>query len=935
MSKKKVHELAKQLNMNTKNLITELERIGVTVKSHLSSLSEEDMNKIEKSGILHNVQENNSNKPQKNDKTAKNEKAVNPIIIRREIQVVNQDKKEVETKVGKKDDIGVVQRNKKKDFNIISRDRSKQKTQVGSIADLFKKAPATENQKKEEAKQNKQKMNTYDILEKKLNDDAEKEKQNREKSTAKNNKVAERKQFNNSNKNNNQNKNHNNTNQTDRRNNNASNRGQNNFNANMNNNRNKQRKIENDIKNVMSQPFEKEQQKEYMGKVNKEKPLNDENKKVNSRHNRGGNDDFNMGKIKDLQKHKSLSGLFNDSDDGMLDYYDLSNNRRNKKSGKKSKDTNVKRTFEKNKIFELTNITIPEYITVKDLAEAMKKTSSEVIKKLLGLGIMATINQELDFDTAFLIAQEFNITAEKQVVVSDEDILFDDSEDREEDLKPRAPIVVVMGHVDHGKTSLLDAIRSTNVTEKEAGGITQHIGAYMVKVNGRDITFLDTPGHEAFTSMRARGAQVTDIAILVVAADDGIMPQTVEAINHAKAAEVPIIVAINKMDKEGANVQRIKEALTEYELVPEEWGGNTICVPISAKNREGIDDLLEMVLLVADMHDLRANPDKQSKGTVIESRMEKNRGVITTLLVQRGTLNIGDTIVLGNNIGKIRAMTDDKGKKIKAAGPSTPVEIIGLPEVTEGGEIFYEVENEKVAKHLIEQRRAKQREEQLRADNRVTLDDLFNKIKENNIKDLNIIVKADVQGSVEALKDSLIKLSNEEVKVKVIHANVGPVSVSDVTLAKVANAIIIGFNVRPDITAKNMIATDKVDVRLYSVIYDAIDDVKNAMKGMLAPTYEEEVTGTAEVRNTFKVSNVGTIAGCYVLDGKIVRNGLIRLIRDGVVIYSGKIASLKRFKDDVKEAASGYECGIQIEDYNDVKEQDQIECYIMKEVSKE
>ncbi len=929
MGKKKVHELAKELDVNAKDLVNELNKIGVEVKSHLSNLSDEDMKIINSSGILAKMEStktSNSNS-KKATKSQKNDKGINPIIIRREIQVVNQETKEEEKKVEKKEEIGVVTRKNKKDFNIINRDRNRQKTQVGSIADLFKK-PVKEEPKKEEVQNNnKPKMNTYDILEKKLNEK----------------KVQEVKSSNNTNTNNKDNRMHKeNIQKKDNNNGNKTNNSfeKKTFNKNQhqgNNQQNKFRndsrpnKIEKDIKNVMSQPFEKEQQREYNTKVVKTKPVSDEVKKVNARHNRGIDDDINISKIKDLKSHKSLSGLFNDSEDGMLDYYDLSNNRRNRKN-KKNKELN-KRTFEKNKIFELTNIKIPESISVKDLAEAMKKTTSEVIKKLLGLGIMATINQELDFDTAFLVAQEFNITAEKIVVVSDEDILFDDSEDKEEDLKPRAPIVVVMGHVDHGKTSLLDAIRSTNVSQKEAGGITQHIGACMVNINDRDITFLDTPGHEAFTSMRARGAQVTDIAILVVAADDGIMPQTVEAINHAKAANVPIIVAINKMDKEGANVQKIKEALTEYELVPEEWGGSTICVPISAKNHEGIEELLEMVLLVADMNNLRANPNKQSKGTVIESRLDKNRGVITTLLVQRGTLNIGDTIVLGNNIGKIRAMTDDKGRQIKEAGPSTPVEITGLPEVTEGGEIFYEVENEKVAKHLIEQRRIKQREQALKASNRVTLEDLFSKMKENDMKELNIIVKADVQGSIEALKNSLIKLSNEEVKVKVIHANVGAISVSDVTLAKVANAIIIGFNVRPDITAKNMITTDKVDVRLYSVIYDAIEDVKKAMKGMLAPTFEEEVTGTAEVRNTFKVSNVGTIAGCYVLDGKIVRNGMIRLIRDGVVIYTGKIASLKRFKDDVKEAASGYECGIQIEDYNDIKEQDQIECYIMKQIS--
>ena len=562
----------------------------------------------------------------------------------------------------------------------------------------------------------------------------------------------------------------------------------------------------------------------------------------------------------------------------------------------------------------------------------MKVTSSDVIKKLLNLGIMATINNDLDFDTAFLIAQEYGITANKKNIVTDEDILIDETEDREEDLKPRPPVIVVMGHVDHGKTSLLDAIRSTNVIEGESGGITQHIGAYQVKINDRDITFLDTPGHEAFTSMRARGAMITDIAILVVAANDGVMPQTVEAINHAKAANIPIIVAVNKMDLPDANFEKVEQELMKYDLVPEAWGGSTIYVPISAKKHEGIDNLLEMVLLEADILELKANPNKQAKGTVIEAKLDKNRGPVATMLVQRGKLDVGDTIIVGTTIGRIRTMQDYKGKKVKTAGPSTPVEITGLTSVPQSGDIFYEVKDEKTAKHLIEKRKNEEREKELAKNSAVTLDDLFNKIESENLKQLNLIVKADVQGSVEALKQSLEKLSNNEVKVSVIHANVGGVTESDVTLAKVSDAIIIAFNVRPGLIAKSMADKEKVEIKTYSVIYDAINDVEAAMKGMLDPVYKEVVIGTAQVRQTFKVSNVGTIAGAIVTSGKVSRNAGIRVIRDDIVIHDGKLVSLKRFKDDVKEVSNGYECGLQIEKFNDIKVDDILEIYVMEEV---
>lgn len=579
-------------------------------------------------------------------------------------------------------------------------------------------------------------------------------------------------------------------------------------------------------------------------------------------------------------------------------------------------------------------VSVPEAVTVGELAERMNKPAAELIKRLMLLGTMATINDILDFDTASLVADDLGVKLEQEVIVTQEDILFNDVEDAEEDLKPRPPVVVVMGHVDHGKTSLLDSIRNTSVTAGEAGGITQHIGAYSVNVNGRTITFLDTPGHEAFTAMRMRGAQVTDIAILVVAADDGIMPQTVEAINHAKAAGVTTIVAINKMDKAEANPDRVKQELVEYELIPEDWGGDTICVPISALRGDGIDELLEMILLVADMKELKANPDRNAKGTVVESYLDKGRGPVATVLVQNGTLHVGDFIVAGTAFGRIRAMLDYKGKKIKSATPSTPVEILGLSETPDGGDVFYVVENERMAKAVVAARKQKIKDEQAISRQSVSLDDLFNQINEGNIQDLNIIIKADVQGSVEAVKQSLVKLSNDEVRVNVIHGAVGAVNESDVMLASASNAIIVGFNVRPTPGALESAHDKDVDVRLYRVIYQAIEEIEAAMKGMLAPEYREVVTGNAEVRQTFKVSGIGTIAGCYVKNGKINRNSGVRIVRDGIVIYEGDLSSLKRFKDDVKEVAEGFECGMSFEKFNDIKEGDIIEAFIMEEIER-
>ena len=580
-----------------------------------------------------------------------------------------------------------------------------------------------------------------------------------------------------------------------------------------------------------------------------------------------------------------------------------------------------------------TSVTLPEEMMVSDLASALKVTSGEIVKRLMMLGMMVTVNQTIDYDTAAIVAEEMGIAATKEVVVTIEEKLFDEEEDNEDNLVPRAPVVCVMGHVDHGKTSILDAIRHTNVTTGEAGGITQHIGAYRVKINGQDITFLDTPGHEAFTAMRARGAQATDIAILVVAADDGIMPQTVEAINHAKAAGIDIIVAINKMDKPTANPDNVKQELTKYELVPEEWGGDVICVPVSALTGMGIDDLLENVLLVAEVKELKANPNRRAKGIVIEAKLDKGRGPVATVLVQSGTLRNGDIVIAGTSVGRVRAMTDHKGKPVKAATPSVPVEIIGLAEVPSSGDEFNAVEDERMARTLADQRREKAKEEVFKANARANLNDLFAQISEG-AKELNVIVKADVDGSVEAVRQSLEKISNEEVKVRVIHAATGGIREGDVMLAAASNAIIVGFNVRPDKGAIDSAERQSVEIRTYRVIYDCINEITDAMKGMLAPEYRENLLGHAEVRQTIHVPNVGTIAGSYVQDGKVTRAAMIRVVRDGIVIFEDKISSLKRFKDDVRDVAQGYECGIGLDRFNDIKVGDILEAYVMEEIKR-
>ena len=959
MGKTKVHEIAKKLGLNSKDVLEKAQELGMDVKSHLSVLEDDDAKKLEED--LRKTKKEGSEKEKNN--------ASGPVIIRRQVIMENEREKEEkkQTHTAPKKGVGFVENERKKDYNIVYRNRP---TKPMTVSELFGKPKVQETKKevvqnteiKSEVNNDNNEVKTKNIP-KEVKSEVTTNVTQTQKPQVNNrdnkpfNKDGNR-PFNRDDRNGfNQNRpyyregnSYNNQNRPYNRENNGYNNQNRPFNRdgrnnNYNNNQNRpfnnrfggrrpldERGVEKNIKNIMSADVgEKENVRDYASKaIDKQKNNNkyDENKntKKASKSRKNNYDDYSSHKLKDLKQEDRLSNMFTEG--SILDYYDLSTSRG--KRSKKRIDNNEERN--KQKIFQLTEITIPENISVKDLSTELKKTSGEIIKKLLSYGIMATINNEVDFDTAFLIAQEFGVTAVKKEVVSDEDKLFDESEDREEDLESRPPVVVVMGHVDHGKTSLLDAVRQTNVIEGEAGGITQAIGAYKVKINDREITFLDTPGHEAFTAMRARGAQITDIAILVVAANDGVMPQTVEAINHAKAADIPIIVAINKIDVEGSNPQKVKQDLMEYGLVAEEWGGDTIFVEISAKKKINIDGLLEMVLLVADMKELKANPNKQAKGVVIEAKLDKTKGPVATVLVQRGTLDAGDTIIVGSTIGRIRTMTDEKGKKIKKAGPSTPVEITGFASVPEAGETFYEVKDEKTAKHLIETRKRKEREKALGANARVTLDDLFGQIEKGNLKQLNLIVKADVQGSVEAVKSALEKLSNDEVQVKVIHANVGAVTESDVTLADVSNAIIIAFNVRPEPLAKDKAEKAEVEIKTYSVIYNAIEDVEAAMKGLLDPVYKEVVIGTAEVRQIFKISNVGTIAGCYVTSGKVARNAGVRVIRDNVVIHEGKLISLKRMKDDAKEVNHGFECGIQIENFNDLQEMDVIEAFVMEQI---
>ncbi len=1007
MGKIKMYDIAKELGLTSKEVMEIATKLKINVKSHLSTVSEEDAKRI-KSNAKTNTSKKDENKKINNDKQ---EKGDSPVIIRREVIITDENKKpkeQIKKEEKKSNNVGFIERKQNKDFNIVYRNKPSKPMTVDELfglkkdtkkeakkeeqsvqkleekvkedkmdVEMKKEENMTKNEQKIEKSKKKEMVETKKIEKKsKYNQNRNNNKEFRQnnkdnRNNMQNGNFENRNRFN-SERNNNRNFDRNNNGRNFEKNginrnfdrNQQNNNGNRNFDRNNNkfgnknggnngryDNRNKQgvnqrfggnrpldeKGIEKNIKDIMSvETIEKEPAREYNKAIDKQKVNNKfddnrTNKKSNKSRKNNQNGEINEHKLKGLRRAESLSNMFEDQEGGMLDYYDLTTQRGKKGKKKLSKDEENRN---KQKIFKLEEITIPETITVKDFAAELKKTTAEIIKKLLGYGVMATINNEIDFDTATLIADEFGVKVNKKETITEEDILFDESEDKEEDLVTRPPVVVVMGHVDHGKTSLLDAVKKTNVIEGEAGGITQHIGAYKVKINDREITFLDTPGHEAFTAMRARGAQITDIAILVVAANDGVMPQTVEAINHAKSAGIPLIVAINKIDLPDANLDRVKQELMSYELVPEEWGGDTIFVPISAKQHINIDQLLEMVLLEADVLELKANPNKQAKGVVIEARLDKNKGAIASMLVQRGTLDVGDTIVVGSSIGRIRSMTDEKGKKVKKAGPSTPVEIMGLTEVPQAGDTFYEVEDEKTAKHLIEKRKRIEREKAINATTKVTLDNLFSQMEEGNLKVLNLIVKADVQGSVEAIKQSMEKLSNEEVRVKVIHAAVGAVTETDVTLAKVSNAIIISFNVRPTPTAKDMAEKEEIEIKQYSVIYQAIDDVEAAMKGMLAPKFEEKIIGNAEIRQTFKISNVGTIGGAYVLDGKLERNAGVRVLRDNVVIHDGKLASLKRFKDDAKEVSKGFECGIQIEKYNEIKEGDILEAYILEEIKR-
>ena len=956
MGKIKVHELAKELNLSNNELLDSLKKLSIEVKSHLSSLEDAQVelvrSKLKKSKAKKEVEKKDDLKEQPKEQMhiiRRNVKVINTSgYIKKHKTVVDPAKGEVKQNKenrSNKEQLGVVMPRQKKrpknNFNKANRNQNVVITRNGKLVEPVKKEVASE-ETSDIAKQVNVNVNINEVKEQSMRDNNKSSNNNRNYND-KNNGNGSRGQNNNYqnrqnkdkkfDKNNdkgfNKNQRNNFSKDKSQRNNNNNFQSRNNNNNNFKNNTSYQvnKFIKQNASNIVDT---KEKDKDKYSNISIDKKKYNENRNSEARKEK-------LDKNKLREKHSrvatsKLRGMEIDSNSGMLDLYERDSDTSRKSGAKKKKDK--KQKLNQTKIIPMTEVKLPEVMTVKEFAEKIKKQASEVIKKLFALGIMATQNQDIDFDTAYLIASEFGITAEKEVVVTEEDILFDDSEDDEKDLMPRPPIVVVMGHVDHGKTSLLDRLRSANVVQGEAGGITQHIGAYKVKLQEKEICFLDTPGHEAFTAMRARGAQVTDIAIIVVAADDGIKPQTIEAIDHAKAAGVSIIVAINKIDKPTADVERVKRELLEVGLVPEEWGGDTICVPISALTGEGIDNLLEMVLLVAEMKNLRANPNKQAKGTVLEARLDKTKGIIVSLLVQRGELNVSDTIVIGDVIGKIRAMKDDKGKKVKKAGPSTPVEILGLHEIPHTGDVFYEVENDKVAKQLIAKKKAESRMKLIKQGSKVTLDDLFGQIKEGKIKDLNVIIKADVQGSVEAIKESLEKLSTDEVRVRILHASTGGVKESDVTLASVSNAIIIGFNVRPELAAKTQAEKENVDLRFYSVIYDAINDVEDALKGLAPKKYTEVLHGNAEIRKVFKLTNVGVVAGCYVKQGKMVRNAMVRLVRDNIVVLNVKIDSLKREKDDVKEVNEGYECGIKLENFSDIKEGDILECYEMVEVKK-
>lgn len=929
MSRKKVYELATELAISSKELIEELNKIGIEVKSHLSVLEENQIDKVskklmEKKEIEKKVIKKEEKKQQKEE----------PVIIRRNVIVSDEEVKENKEKRSELNkEVGKVQKNSQKDFNIVYREKKDKPLTVSELFGLNKKEEVKDTEPKEvigieefrkerrnrKLEENMQKQagnsNKVSKSNKENKDDFEKGKNSFAKRENRENKDFGKPRFDNKKKGEFKDRKDNKNFVKPRFDNKALNK--------------KSEKIEEPKEELFKESKAVERTISRQKDREKEQNKMSEAKTKKNRIKEEG--EFDIDNLKSIKNQGNISGIIESGD--IFDMYQ-DDRRKNNKNSKISKNRKAEKEKKKMQQAKLTNIIIEENITVKDLAQALKITSSELLMKLMAQGIVTTLNNSIDFDTAYILASEYGVTATKKNVITFEEKLFDDSTDNEVELEERPPVVVVMGHVDHGKTSLLDAIRNTNKVANEAGGITQHIGAYQVETNGKLITFLDTPGHEAFISMRARGAKATDIAILVVAANDGVMPQTVEAISHAKAANIPIIVAINKMDLPGANVDRIKQEMIEHGLVSEEWGGDTIFVPISAKTGMGIDELLSMVQLQAELLELKANKNKQAKGTVLEARLDKTRGPVVSMLVNRGTLNVGDTIIVGTSIGRIRTMIAHNGESIKEAYPSTPVEVTGINTIPEAGATFYEVSDEKTAKKLIERREREKREKKIGAASAVTLDALFENINKGNVKTLNIVVKADVAGTAEAVKKSLEKLSTEEVSVKVIHANVGAITETDINLAKVANAIVIGFNVRPEHSAKQEAENGGIEIKLYSVIYNAIDDVKNAMIGMLDPEYKEVVIGTVEVRATFKISKVGTIAGSYVTSGLITRNAKVRVIRDNVVLADTSIASLKREKDDAKEVKSGYECGIQLEGFNDILVGDTFEVYKIEEIKR-
>lgn len=947
---KKLYEIAKDLNMKNKEVIEVAKEIGIDIKNHLNSVTEDEEKKLlekisNRSDKKEKVKKETEIKKNKENKKEQEKNNQEQVIIRREV-ILKEEKEK--NKNGKKTDrekvVGKIQKNTQKDYNIVYKKEENRPLTIDELFGISKPKEETKTNTKPNAKSENSKednITSKNTKEKgKINNsnNTKKSISNKTISNSSNDAGNNRKNTGNTRRNNNSN---NSFNKNDRKN--GYNKS-NSFNKNDKNFKNDRNK--NDFKNIRTNSkfntpedqidenekilAERDLERKKSRQKDKEKELIKQEtigkKKVNREEDY---DNFDPENLNMLIGQEGISEIIESGD-----IFDMYSGPVRRKKTNKEKERRKKKNIEKQEQAKLTHITIGDTITVKDLAQELKVTVADILKKLMDQGIMTTLNNSLDFETAFLIAEEYGIKVSKKKVVSYEDQLFDESEDKESELKERPPVVVIMGHVDHGKTSLLDAIRHTNKIGEEAGGITQHIGAYQVEANGKLITFLDTPGHEAFTSMRARGAKATDIAVLVVAANDGVMPQTVEAINHAKAAGIPIIVAINKIDLPGVNPERIKQEMMEYGLLAEEWGGDTMFVPISAKQGTGIDNLLDMILLQAEVLELKANPNKQAKGTVIESRLDKSKGPVVSMLVNRGMLNVGDTVIVGSSIGRIRSMKNYKGEEIEKALPSTPVEVMGITTVPEAGETFYEVSDEKTAKKLVERRQRDKREKKIGANNVVTLDNLFENISNKNIKTLNIIVKSDVIGTSEAVKKSLEKLSTDEVQIKVIHSSVGAISESDVNLAKVANAIIIGFNVRPDGIAKLDAEKEGIDIKIYSVIYDAIEDVKEAMIGMLDPVFKEQVIGTAEVRDLFKISKIGTIAGSYVTSGKVKRNAKVRVIRDNVVIKDSKIISLKIEKNDAKEVKSGFECGIQIEGFNDLELMDTLEVYEILEIKR-